>query len=411
MTYLKDNWTCRHAWIHRIPLRDLTIENVSSGVISSLLVMTGPAILILQVGLMGHFSEQQTVSWMFAVYFLGGIFSIVNAMWYKIPITGAHSLSGVAFLVTVAGHYTYPELIGGFVVSGALIVVIGMSGVFTKILALLPMEVVSAMLSGMITVYVVRLVTSVYSDPLVGSAAIGTYFLFTKFVKRVPAVIGAVAAAFIVLFTTSSVHVPASNLSFHFPALQMPQFTLASISVVGIPLSLLILSNDIATGISALHTYGYTPPTNKLVWGSGVASMLVSVFGGQCTNVAGMMTAICADDASGPKEKRYLASVVSGVLLVLFGIFAFAVVPFIKALPSVFVVVLVGLSLISVLASSIRFAFSNSVLRLSTLSAFVIALSNVSFFHISSPVWSLVVGLFVARWIERPKQQVRPLAE
>jgi benzoate membrane transport protein len=88
-------------------LRDLTSQNVSSGFISSTLVMTGPALIILQAAAAGHFSDQQTINWMFAVYFFGGLFGIIMPLLFKIPITGAHSISGVAFLATMTAHFTY----------------------------------------------------------------------------------------------------------------------------------------------------------------------------------------------------------------------------------------------------------------------------------------------------------------
>lgn len=88
--------------------QDLSTQNVSSGLISSTLVMTGPALIILQAAAAGHFSNQQTINWMFAVYFFGGVLGIVMPLLFRIPITGAHSISGVAFLATVTANFTYP---------------------------------------------------------------------------------------------------------------------------------------------------------------------------------------------------------------------------------------------------------------------------------------------------------------
>src|SRR3954462_15502325 len=90
--------------------QDITSQNVSSGLISSTLIMTGPALIILQAAAAGNFSSQQTINWMFAVYFFGGLFGIVIPLLFRIPITGGHSISGVAFLATVTTHFTYPQL-------------------------------------------------------------------------------------------------------------------------------------------------------------------------------------------------------------------------------------------------------------------------------------------------------------
>jgi benzoate membrane transport protein len=115
-------------------LRDITGQNISSGLISSTLLMTGPALIILQASAAGHFTDRQTINWMFAANFFPGIFGILMVLLCRIPITGGHSISGVAFLATVTAHFTYPQLIGGYIISGLLICIIGLSGLFTKII-------------------------------------------------------------------------------------------------------------------------------------------------------------------------------------------------------------------------------------------------------------------------------------
>ncbi|SMQ84854.1 benzoate membrane transport protein [Bacillus sp. OV166] len=380
--------------------QDLTTQNVSSGLISSTLVMTGPALIILQAAAAGHFSNQQTINWMFAVYFFGGLLGIVMPLLFRIPITGAHSISGVAFLATVTAHFTYPQLIGGYVMSGLLILLIGLSGLFTKIIKWVPKEVIAAMLAGLVTNYVVQLVQDVKALPLVGGAALLSFFISTKISKRIPAVMVAVVVAFITLFLTQDLHSSSKEIAFFLPSIQMPEFTWMGMVTLGLPLAMLILSNDMAPGIGALESSDFEPPIRKIVSFSGVFSIIASFFGGQSANIAGMMTAICSSSDAGVKSKRYMAAVVSGVLTLLFGVFAWKIVPFIQALPHAFVSMLAGFALVSVLLSSLQLGFSENKYRLSALFAFLIALSNVSFFHISAPVWGLVVGAIIAKTVE-----------
>lgn len=113
-----------------------------------------------------------------------------------------------------------------------------------------------------------------------------------------------------------------------------------------------------------------------------------------------MMTAICSSSDAGIKSKRYMAAVVSGILTLLFGVFAWKIVPFIQSLPQAFVSILAGFALIGVLISSLQMGFSENKYRLSALFAFLIALSHVSFFHISAPVWGLVIGAIIAKTVE-----------
>ncbi|WP_080846058.1 benzoate/H(+) symporter BenE family transporter [Cytobacillus gottheilii] len=382
-------------------IQDISSKNVSSGLISFTLIMTGPALMILQAAEAGQFTNQQTINWIFSVYFFGGLFGILLPFIFRIPITGAHSISGVAFLVTVTPYVTYEQLIGGYVISGLLIAMVGFSGVFTKIMKWVPKEVIAAMLAGLVANYVLQIVHNIKLLPIVGSAALVTFFISTRFSKRIPAVLITVIVAFISLFLTEDLHIALNDLPFTIPSIQMPDFSWTSILTIALPLALLILSNDVAAGIGALESSEYDPPIQKVVSFSGIFSVIASFFGGQSANIGGMMTAICSNEAAGEKPKRYIASMVSGLLTILFGIFAWKIVPFIQSLPQSFVAMLAGFSLIGVLLSSLQLGFSERKYQLSAVFAFAIALSNVSFFHISAPVWGLIVGAIIAKTVEK----------
>lgn len=109
------------------------------------------------------------------------------------------------------------------------------------------------------------------------------------------------------------------------------------------------------------------------------------------------MSAICSQDESGPKHKRYWAGVVSGSLVLVFGLFAWWAVSFIEVLPLSFITIIAGFTLIGVLMNSLQSAFSESTYRYSTVFAFAIAVSNVTFLGIAAPVWSLVIGVLSAK--------------
>lgn len=382
-------------------LHDINNQNISSGIISFTLIMTGPALMILQAAEAGQFTNQQTINWIFSVYFFGGLFGIVLPLLFRMPITGAHSISGVAFLVTVTPYVTYQQLIGGYILSSVLILLVGLSGVFTKIIKWVPKEVIAAMLAGLVTNYVVQIVQSIQVLPIVGVLALISFLVSTRFAKRIPAVLITVIVAFIALFFTEDLTITTSELSFALPTLQMPAFSFSGILTIALPLALLILSNDVAAGIGALESTSYKPPIRRIVSFSGLFSILANFFGGQSANIGGMMTAICSNEAAGEKSKRYIASIVSGVCTILFGIFAWKIVPFIQSLPQAFVAMLAGFSLIGVLISSLQMGFSGKQFRLSALFAFLISLSNVSFFHISSPVWGLIIGAVIAKTVEK----------
>lgn len=383
-----------------LELRDLNPKNVAAGIVSALLAMTGPPAIILEAASNGNFTTSQTILWMFAVYVFGGILSIILPLYYRMPIVAAHSITGVAFLATVTAQFSYSELIGAYILSGLLMLLVGYFGVFSRLLEYVPKEIIAVMLAGMITKYMVNFIVSIDQLPVVGIGALLAFFISSKWKSRIPPMVAAVITGTILLLFTEPLNPGGFSTAFVVPSLQLPQFNPLSFLSVSIPLALIILSNDAAVGIGALEQSDYRPPTNRILTLSGIFSIITSFFGGQSANVAGMMSAICSNEEAGPKEKRYMGAVLSGVIILFFGLFSWKMVPLIQALPKEFTSILVGFALLGVFGNSLALGFSRPTMRLSAAFAFIIALSNITILGIGAPVWSLVGGTLIARLIE-----------
>ncbi|MGF7186324.1 benzoate membrane transport protein [Desulfitispora alkaliphila] len=388
----------------RNPITDLNNKNIVAGFVSAILAIVGPPVLILEAAANGNFTTEQTIFWMFSVYFFGGIFSIVMPLLFRIPVVGAHSITGVAFLATVTAQFTFNELIAAYIFSSLIMLLTGYLGVFSKLMDYVPKEIIAAMLAGMITQYMVNFIISINQLWLVGGVALVAFFVFSKWVKRIPPMIAAITTGLIMLLLTHPLSSRGVEMAFVIPGIQTPEFNPVIFLSVSLPLALLILSNDAAVGIGALEQNGYRPPVSRLVSYSGIFSIITSFFGGQSANVAGMMSAICSDPEAGPKEQRYMGAVVSGVIILLFGIFSWKLVPFIEALPREFTSMLVGFALIGVFGNSLHVSFSKATMKISSAFTFIIAISNITILHISAPVWALLAGTIIAKYIENPSR-------
>ncbi|MGG0855131.1 benzoate/H(+) symporter BenE family transporter [Metabacillus fastidiosus] len=384
----------------RPSLKDLNHKNISAGIVAGIFIITGPTALILEASVNGNFSIAQTVLWIFAVYVFGGLFGIILPLYSRIPIVGGHTLTGVAFLATVTSQFTFHELIGAYIISGLLMLFIGSLGLFSKLIKLVPKEIISAMLAGMITKYMVNFIVSISHMLIVGLVSLITFFIFSRWRVKIPPVIAAIIIGFIILILFYPLNSSEWTSGMMMPKIQLPDFNLVSFLSVSIPLTLLILSNDAAVGVGALEQNNYRTPIKKIITLSGLFSIITSFFGGQSANIAGMATVICSDEEAGPKEKRYMGAVVTGFLLVAFGLFSWKLVPLIQALPKEFISIVVGFSLLTVFGNSVQQAFYNHSMKISTVFAFIIALSNITILSISAPVWSLLAGSLIARYIE-----------
>jgi benzoate membrane transport protein len=381
-------------------VRDLNISNSTAGLVSGLLAWVGPPALIMEAAAKGNFSTEQTILWLFSIFTFGGIFGILMPLYFRIPIVGASSLTAVAFLTTVTTNFSFNQLVGTYILAGILMLVIGYLKIFSKLISFVPKEIIAAMLAGMILKYMINFIVSIPDLIMIGGGGIIMFVIFSKWESRIPPILGAITTCIVLFLLTFPIQrIENTSISF-FPQIQNPEFTLLSFISVSIPIVLLVLSNDAAVGLGSLEKNGFRPPVDLVIKLSGFFTIVAGSFGGQSVNVAGMMSAICSDEQAGLREKRYAGAFVTGIMLLLFGLFAWKLVPFIQTLPQKFIAILVGFALIGVFANSLQTSFSKPSIKISVTFAFLIAASNITIFSISAPVWSLLFGSIIAKYIE-----------
>lgn len=374
----------------------MNAQNILTGIMSALLACSGGALLVIHVGETAGLNRSEIVTWMFAVYFLGGLLNLVMTLRYKIPFSGAHSITAIAFLTSTAAQYSLNELAGGFIMSGLVIVSLGFTGLFNKVLDFIPKPFIDALLAGLILNYVVKIVPAVKDMPFVGWLAITGFFITPIISKRIPPFLGVLVFGLIGLLISYDFPIM-QHTGFIIPLPVLPSFTMAALMSIAIPISLLILCNDIALALAALKNNGFDPPVNKTLIISGLFSASAGLFSGHAANIGGMMSALSSGEDAGPKDHRFWAAIVSGTLVTLFGIFAWKIIDIIELLPSSFVILITGFSLVGVLLNSLQSAFSDTNFRFSTVFTFIIAISNVTLLGVSSPAWALIVGLGTAK--------------
>ena len=381
-------------------LNDINRDNISGGLMTGMLGIIGPPVMVIEAANAGMFSHEQTITWFYGVHFFGALLGMIMSIYYRMPIVGAHSLTGVAFLVTVTPYFTFEELVGSYIITALIIMTFGLSGIFKKVMSWIPREIIAAMLAGIISSYVFGLIPAVVDMPIIGITAIVAFFIFRKWDLRIPPMLAGVFTAVIMYFVLNNFDFSALGTTPVAPTFTTPEFSISAIISVTLPLTLLILSNDATPAIGALESNGYKVPINNILTVSGITSLGATIFGGQSANVGGMMTTIASDHASGEKSTRYVASVISSIIMLIFAIFAWALVPLMFDLPASLMAILTGFVLIGVFASTLRRSFSNPKYTMSVIFTFIIAASGVTYFYISAPIWAMLIGTLVAKFIE-----------
>lgn len=166
-------------------LRDLprctTTSALSAGFVATLLATTGPALLIYQAAKNAGYPDAIVDSWFFANYVGAGLLSLLLAILYREPICGASSIAGSAFLATSLADFNLFEAVGAFLISGLLITLIGVSGLFDWIMERIPNEVIMGALAGILLRFGIEVFASLPGQPLLVSAIVAAYIVGSRF--------------------------------------------------------------------------------------------------------------------------------------------------------------------------------------------------------------------------------------
>ncbi|MBI2821101.1 MAG: benzoate/H(+) symporter BenE family transporter [Acidobacteria bacterium] len=375
--------------------RHLSAATLSAGLIASIFGNTGPALIIIDAARNGRLTQAETISWLFSIYFFGGLISIILALYYKQPINGAWSIPGAVMLGAMLADFSFPEVAGAYLVAGGLVFLLGISGWIGKVMQRIPLPIVMGMIAGALIRFGIGIVNSVQKSTLIAGVAVLAYLITLRISRKLPAALMALVAG--IVAGIGSINVDNVSLSFVGPQIIRPEFNISALLAVALPLAVLVVGAENAQAYGVLLAEGYRPPINAMTLISGLGGMVTALFGGHNANIAGPMTAICSSEEAGSdKGGRYVATVINGVLFGAFGLFASVAVVFVQALPGELVTLVAGLAMIGVLVSAFRGAFASRRFSTGAFAALVVAMSNINVARISAPFWALAVGVVVS---------------
>lgn len=378
-------------------------HTITAGVVATIFGCTGPALIILNAASAGKLTESQAISWLFSVYFFGGLLGVLLASYYKQPINGAWSIPGAVMLIDALKTNSINDAAGAYFVAGVIVLILGLTGLIGKVMRWVPVPIVMAMIAGAMIRFGTGIVTNTNALPVIGFSTLAGYFLAPKVSKKLPPVLTALILGMIAAGVTGKLAFAGVTFKLVGPTLLMPSFNVGAMLSIAIPLAVLVMGAENAQAYGVLMSQGYKPPINAMTIVSGIGGMVTSFFGGHNANIAGPMTAICSSDDAGPcKEGRYTASILNGILFGSFGLIASIAVAFVKGLPAALISIVAGLAMIGVLISSFEFAFTTKKFRMGAFFALAIAISGVTILKVSAPFWALIGGVLVSL-IAEPK--------
>src|SRR5688572_18134202 len=176
--------------------RDFGLQYGASAIVAFLFAASGPVAIILSVGTRGGLSESDIASWIFAAFCLNSVISIAFTLAYRQPLVFLWSIPGAVLVGPALGHLGFREVIGAFVATGALMLLLGLSGWVRRAMEAVPMPIVMAMVAGVFLRFGIDLVLAFRDDLWIALPMTAVFFLVSicRIERSMPPLIAALIA-------------------------------------------------------------------------------------------------------------------------------------------------------------------------------------------------------------------------
>lgn len=386
---------------------------VIAGFIAVAVSYAGPLLIVLDAAREAQLSPAMTASWVWAISVGSGLVCFFLSWFTRQPVMVAWSIPGTAVLHSVLPQYVVEnrlgDVIGAYLVCGLLSVVLGVTGLFGKLIRLTPKPITAAVLAGVLFPFALKVAHAIVAEPIIAGGLVLGYLVGRRFLARY-AVFVAMAVGGILAVSLGKAHALDVQVVITTPQVVMPTFSWETILGVGLPLLLVTAVGQNAPGLIVMHNSGYDANDRLLLGATGVASAVFAPFGSHALNMAAVTAAIATnEDAHHDPDRRYIAGMACGVFYVLGGFAATFIVSLFTAIPPGMITALAGVALLAPLQASLHDTMDEGSHHITVTHAALLTLavtvSGISPFGIVSAAWGLVAGI-IAYAILRPRSRV-----
>lgn len=370
----------------------LTFPTVLSGFVAVLVGYASSAAIIWQAAAAAGATAPQIAGWMTALGLGMGISTLGLSWWYKAPVLTAWSTPGAALLATSLQGVTLSETIGIFIFANALIVICGVSGLFARLMKIIPHSLAAAMLAGVLLRFGLQAFSNLEGHLLLCGSMLLAWLLTKAFAPRY-AIVATLLVGGLVAALKGDVVTEKLTFALVMPEFIAPTFNLTTLISIGLPFFLVTMASQNAPGFATMKASGYPVAVSPLIIVTGGLALLLSPFGVYSICIAAITAAICqSPDAHPDAGKRWLAAAAAGVFYLLAGIFGGSISGLMAALPLSWIQTLAGLALLGTISGSLHQALHNEAERDAAIVTFLLTASGATLAGIGSAFWGLMAG-------------------
>ncbi|MGO2451929.1 benzoate/H(+) symporter BenE family transporter [Pseudomonas taetrolens] len=374
-------------------LKDCSLSAVVAGMIATFISYAGPLVIIFHAAQSASLSPETLSSWVWAISIGSGVLGAVLSLRWRVPVVIAWSIPGSALLVTALPHTGLNQAIGAYLVANLILLLIGLSGAFDRIIARLPGSIAAGMQAGILFSFGTEVFRALPVQPMLVLSMFVTYIVMRRAWPRY-----AVAAVLLVggAITLLGGHLRSEALVFALATPQWitPEFSLAAILNLSLPLVLVALTGQFMPGMAVLRNAGFNTPASPIISASALGAMLLAPFGCHGLNLAAVTASLCAGkEAHENPKRRYIAALSGSATYLVFGIAGATLVSLFAAFPAALIAALAGLALYGAISDALVRSLAEPKERDAGLFTFLVTASGVSFLGMSAAFWGLMFGL------------------
>ena len=371
---------------------DVSISAFIAGLLAVLISYAGPLVIVFQAAKLSGLSTQMTSSWIWAISIGSGLTGLILSWRLKVPVITAWSTPGAALLIGLLPHTPYPQAIGAYLVSALVIVIIGFSGAFDRVMERMPKGIAAALLAGILLRFGMEVFSSISINPILVLVMIGAYIAVKRASPRY-AIAGVMIVGIVAAMLADKTHISEVTLDLVTPIFVIPEWSWTAVLNMGLPLAIVSLTGQFVPGMAVMRASGYKVRAKEIITTTGIASFLLAPFGSHGVNLAAITAAICTGkEANEDPAKRYVAGIFCGLIYILIGLFGGAIALLFSALPKELIATLAGLALIGAITSGIVGMVADEGHRDASVITFLATASGMHFLGMGSAFWGLGIG-------------------
>jgi benzoate membrane transport protein len=387
------------------PWADSSVSSVVAGFVAVLTGFTSSLALLLQAGHNAGLSSAQISSWIWALSMGMAIGCIGLSLRYRVPVMIAWSTPGAALLITSLPGVPYAEAIGAYIFSSALILLIGLTGTFDRLMKRIPASLAAALLAGVLFKIALEICFAAELQPVLVLGMLVAYLLGKRLLPRY-AVLSALIVGGLIAGASGLLNFEGFKLELAVPEWTTPSFSLAAIISIGIPLFIVAMTSQNLTGMAVLRANGYETPASPLLNSTSIISILLAPFGSHGIHMAAISAAICAGpEAHENPHKRYTAAIWCGIFYAIAGIFGATLAALFAAFPKALILSIAALALFASIIGGLTQAMQEPDEREAALITFLVTASGMTLFTVGSAFWGIVAGILTLLMLNGGKKK------